>query len=471
LFTEEKKTMKHKPAKLPRALAASAFALAAMTCAGAAHAENYALIMWLGEYQNPRANLPGIDKDAAMARKIARSIGVSDNNITELRNQQLTVDGMKKAVKSLANRIQTGDRVFLYYSGHGGQQDGRGGKCTEGMVGFDLNLYYDTDLENDLAQISSKAAHVIFMNDSCFSGGQTSASKNTQMADGLTAKFVTVKNREVDKNDPNYTCGEAINEKFMRGLERGAKQSKGRLLVVAASSPQELSYAGPNGSVATVAWNACVADPKADANNDGVISGEELRQCAQSRIRGQTITLLGDKNLPVSLKAAAGSAQPVRANATLESIRAGGAQDMALGLTLSKQSLSIERKDRLDFTVTTPQAGYLYLLHIGSDGKSFDVLFPNDIDNQNRVSAGTHRFPRPEWAVQAAGPEGTGYVMAYLSTTPKNFRQGMDKLGPFSSSQATGDAASKLTVVATGEGVQGGGRYGASAVVAVTEVR
>jgi hypothetical protein len=108
---------------------------------------------------------------------------------------------------------------------------------------------------------------------------------------------------------------------------------------------------------------------------------------------------------------------------------------------------------------------------VGSDGKTFDVLFPNSLDANNYVNAGTHRFPRAEWAVQASGPVGTGYMMAVISETPKNFREGMGKAGPFASTGAVGDAASKLMAVAVGASKPGAGRYGASAVMPVVEVR
>jgi len=456
-----------------RRLAMSAFVLAAW--GGTAHAENHALIMWIGEYSNPKANLPGIDKDAAMARQIARGIGVKDANIVEIKNRQLDLADMKSAIGGLTSRIQNGDRVFLYYSGHGGQVNDPqgGGKCVEGMVSYDLSLYSSADLEQAVDKLASKAAQVVFMNDSCFSGGVASSKA---LPGEYAPKYYAVDKSGGDAG-ANYTCGEAINKAVTRGLARGTSKSSSHFLYVAASSDREVSWARPDGSAATVAWSACLADPKTDANGDGVISGEELRVCAQSQIPAQsqphhqTITLSGNRDLPVGLQITVAPSQPVRPDQTLESIRAGGAQDMVLTLSLGKETLSIGRHDKLDFTVTSPKAGYLYLLHIGTDGETFDVLFPNDFDGNNRIEAGTHRFPRPKWAIQAAGPAGTGYLMAYLSESPtKDFRAGMNKLGPFASARATTGQARNLMAVATGEDEPGGGRYGTSPVVAVKEV-
>ena len=462
-----------------RSLAAAACATLALA-GGAAHAENHALIMWLGEYADASNNLPGIDKDASLARRIARSMGVADANIIEAKNRQLTLEGMKQAVGTLTGRIQSGDRVFLYYSGHGGQIDGDGGKCSEGMVSHDARLYFDRELQADLDKLATKAAQVIFMNDSCFSGG--AATKDAKPAGGVVAKSYVGAIKSGSSGGEGYVCGEAVN-KMTRNLMVRANQTGTQLLYIAASSEREVSFASPQGSIATVAWAQCLEAAQTDSNRDGLLSGDELRQCAQSRISNggrnrQTITLLGNTQMPVGFVAATATAAapaaqtaPVQPEQTLEGIRAAADPALALTLNLSQQRLSISKGDRLDFSVSTPQAGYLYLLHIGSDGKTFDVLFPNDIDTNNFIAAGTHRFPRPNWAVQATGPEGTGYVMAYLSNAPKNFRAGMGKAGPFASVPANVLSAAKLGVVAVGGGEAGGARFGASAVVPVTEIR
>ncbi|QIL73077.1 DUF4384 domain-containing protein [Diaphorobacter sp. HDW4B] len=452
--------------------AAACAAAVLCTLVGGARAENHALIMWVGEYADARQNLPGIDKDAALARGIARSMGVADNNIVEVKNRDLTLEGMKLAVGQLVGRVQSGDRVFIYYSGHGGQVDAAGGKCSEGMVAHDGSLYFDQQLQDDLDRLAGKAAQVIFMNDSCFSGG--AATKDAGSSSGEVAKSYTGTIKSAGGAD-GYACGDAVNKMTRSFAERASRQEL-QVLYIAASSDRELSYASSKGSTATVAWAQCLENAQTDTNRDGFLSGEELRQCAQTRINGvsrkqQTVTLIGNIQLPVGFNTASVTTTPVQPERTLAALRAASDPTMNMVLNLSQTQLSISRRDRLDFSISTPQAGYLYLLHIGSDGKTFDVLFPNDMDTNNYVSAGVHRFPRPKWAVEATGPEGVGYVMAYMSPTPKNFRDGMDKIGPFASVSATRSAASKLAAVAVGSGQSGGGRFGTSDVIPVRETR
>ena len=435
-----------------------------------AHAENHALIMWIGDYEDPNNRLPGIDKDAAIARTIAKAMGVSDNNIIERKNNQLTASGMKSAINQLALKIRKDDKVFIYFSGHGGQEPNQSGSgCSEGMVTHEGVLYYDRELQSDLDTLGSKSSQIVMLNDSCFSGG--AATKNFG-AGGVPKVF---KGRlKTNSAGSSYTCGEAVN-KLSKNLIAAAARSGAGMVYLSASSDRELAAATQLGSAATLGWGQCVTR-RADSTSDGVINGDELRECAQRFIDSnsfrQTISLVGDGKLPVLFNLPDAASASVNPRKVFESIAAGADQNLQLSLRASSSRLSISRKDKLEFSVTTPQAGYLYLLHIGSDGKTFDVLFPNQFDGNESVSAGTHQFPRPSWGgLQAFGPEGTGYIMAYLSSTRKDFGGGMNKLGPFLSTDANGMSARNLNAVASGTNVSGGGRYGTSQVVAIEEVK
>ena len=94
---------------LGRAAATILAAGGLLAAAAPAHAESHALIMWIGKYADPRANLPGIDLDAKAARQIAGAIGVPAANITELKNEQLSWRAMGEAISGLAGRIKAKD--------------------------------------------------------------------------------------------------------------------------------------------------------------------------------------------------------------------------------------------------------------------------------------------------------------------------------------------------------------------------
>lgn len=459
---------------------AAGAALLATGCAVPAIAADYALLMGIGNYQEARANLPGIDKDVAGARRIAQSIGVPSANIRELFNDQVSSAGVQKALRDLESTITQGDRVFVYYSGHGGQvpNSAGGARCVEGMYVYDMKLFRDIDLEASLASLASKAGQLVMFNDSCFSGG--AATKSPEVP-GRVAKFYASK---AVADNSGYTCGDAVNMKSSaRNLIASATAKGNNMVYISAAADDEVAFATRDGSSATLAWEACLKSPTTDSNGSGSLTAKELMSCAQGRLRNmgfkQTITIVGNPDLPISFAAGSGASTAGtstadaarRSAATLEDIRQAASSSIQVDLQASRSELRIE-KDPLDFTVRSSRAGYLYLLHVGPDGKTFDLLFPNDLDQNNFVQVGTVRLPRPSWRVMASGPVGDAYVMAVLSEVKKDYSKALSsKQGPFSSTTTDSDGQSKLRVEATGAGSATAiGVFGASAVLRIREV-
>lgn len=90
-------------------------------------------------------------------------------------------------------------------------------------------------------------------------------------------------------------------------------------------------------------------------------------------------------------------------------------------------------KDKLRFRLTSSKPGYLYVLMVGTDGNSLNLLFPNAIDKNNKINAGKEiSLPRPGWAMVAGGPEGTDNFVAIVSENPRDFTAaGLKKVDPF----------------------------------------
>ena len=457
--------------------------MAALTAGGlgaaAVHAENHALIMWIGDYADPRAKLEGIDLDAKLARKIALGMGVPGGNIVEVKNRELTLQGMSGAIQGLTGRIRKGDNVFMYYSGHGAQQTaltGASRKCSEGLVAQDLQLYFDQTLQSDLERLADKARQVVMMNDSCFSGGASEKGLPLPGSPKLKALPVALK-AAPGSGGADQACGTATNKGLMsKNFEVVAARGAG-LLYIAAAKDTEWSWATPEGSLATRAWAACLADPKTDADHSGSISGEELRRCAQGHVddartnptgKQQVITLTGTPSLPLSFVTAPG-ATALNPSKTLEDIRAAANPSYRIVLKPAANPLRIGQ-DELAFSVETDREGYLYLFYVGSDGKTFDQLFPNQVDNDNHLPRGVHWFPRDTWRIKATGPEGTDHLLAVASETPMDFSSQMNRSGTFASTPATLQGAKNLVVVAIRASAGGSGRYGASGVVPVKEI-
>ena len=138
---------------------------------GQASAEIYALLMFIGDYKAGIQKLEGVQHDVPTARKIAHMLGVKDANIQLLQNNELTLEGMQNAFDELDRRVEVGDRVFIYYSGHGGRQYVREPeeRCAESLITVNGIGFSDAELESRLQKLSGQAQKVIAMLDSCHS--------------------------------------------------------------------------------------------------------------------------------------------------------------------------------------------------------------------------------------------------------------------------------------------------------------
>ena len=467
-----------------------------------AFSANHALILTIGAYSDPNANLPGIDLDAQNAALIAKTMGVPEANIQFLKDSSLTLAGFQKAFSDLGQKVKTGDNVFVYYSGHGTQIQAAAGQCAEGMVTFDMKTFSDTEIQRYLTELSQKAARVIMMNDSCFSGGQAQ-SKNTR---ALNGKTIAAKAFKLSQAPSGYVCGEAINMKMTRSVAPRAKTAGANFLYIAASQDKEVSYASPIGSFGTLGWRKCLTG-STDADRSGSLSGEEIKACTQRYITqasvNQNIALVGNKDLPLvfvaetptiaetapnqdnmpapDMTAAPPTPEELDTNApipnpqgsyaganTLNDIRNAASPSVIVQLKPTSDNLKIG-KDILNFSVTTNKDGHLTILQVGSDGQTFMQLFPNEKDNNAFVKAGVTVLPRPNWQIKAGGPAGTSYLLAILSDSPRDFTKGMKALGPFKTS-AGKKAAKNLIIEATETSTEAPPKpYGASEVVSIKE--
>lgn len=117
-------------------------------------------------------------------------------------------------------------------------------------------------------------------------------------------------------------------------------------------------------------------------------------------------------------------------------------------VVLGKQKLRIGR-DKLSMTITSTHPGIVYVLMAGSDGKSFDLLFPNQLDRDNSLAAGTSiTLPRPGWDVVAQGPAGRDRLLVIVSDAPRDLKAlPLQASGPFSAVDASATTAKDIQLV------------------------
>lgn len=133
----------------------------------------------------------------------------------------------------------------------------------------------------------------------------------------------------------------------------------------------------------------------------------------------------------------------------LSQIMAARDKDHAVSVSLPRQQVRIGI-DRLEMAVTSAKSGYVYLLMVGTDHSEFTLLFPNEVDKNNRITPGKPLdLPRKGWKLSAVGPPGTNHLVAIVSAFPRQFTDaGLVKAGLFGEFPAS--AIAKAQPVAEG---------------------
>lgn len=545
--------------------------LAASSAFVAASERHHALIVGVGQYSQASGADPlkGVPKDMITSRNMALAMGVPDRQIIELRDKQATKANILAALDSLNRKVGPGEKVFIYFSGHGTSYSTKNG-CEQGFIPYTQGPYTQDDMisEAELAgytsKISQKADKAIVMVDACFSGGVVASRTRSisEIAD-IRPKFVPPASEKCD-----VAINQTVTRSFAPAMQRlGVPQEN--FVQISAANYNEVSWDNEQlGGLATHTLGQCLLGDAKDINRSGSITLEEVRQCAQVKLNAimaphkakgmlpSTIQMRGTRNLivvqdppkPVMLAAVASPivtpvaptfvppaptavsapaqptvtvappapvlpsppAQPVIAQApavptpamqapapvlsqpvvelpvetpaeqlaasaaTLEDIYAQRNGRLKVEVTAPK-SLVIG-KDPFTFNVRSSTNGYLYAVMLGSDGKSFYLLYPNKLDQDNKIKANvTYKFPRPGWSIKAAGPEGTNRVLFVVSQSPRDPKIfALDEAsggGPFSFSLAEMTARKRLVDFFIGRGVQGKNGQMAASLVSVAEVR
>jgi serine/threonine protein kinase len=105
----------------------------------------------------------------------------------------------------------------------------------------------------------------------------------------------------------------------------------------------------------------------------------------------------------------------------LRAIGASASADWQVAVNTDSDTLVIDR-DRLNFTVNSSRAGYLYVFMLGTDEASLFQIFPNTVDKANRVAATKAvKLPRAGWSIEAAGPPGRNRLLVLVTEKPQTF--------------------------------------------------
>lgn len=101
-------------------------------------------------------------------------------------------------------------------------------------------------------------------------------------------------------------------------------------------------------------------------------------------------------------------------------------------------------KDKLELTVKSARDGFVYVMLAGPENKALALLFPNQVDGNNRIAAGKEmKIPRPAWSLPSDGPPGTNTLLVIVSDGPREMSS-LTLKGPFITAQNNPQDRAKL---------------------------
>ena len=266
-----------------------------------ARASRHALIIGVGEYTGAGiTDLLGVKHDVVSATSIAAAMGVPRENITYLRDKEATGEGIRRALIEIGQRTRSGDRVFVYYSGHGTRWIDPSfdpNSCTEGLLASDGQALTNREISALLKPVSAKADKLMVFYDACHSGGIAQQPLKTRSiaidSSTLVPKFSSQVSPDLCAKPSNMRTRSLSSELGKIGAVPE------NTVFIAASRPDEVSFDDPqSGGLATVAWRDCLLGGTKDLDGSGSISVAEMTQCAQAALNvrlGDQPDILGQR--------------------------------------------------------------------------------------------------------------------------------------------------------------------------------
>ncbi len=441
----------------------------------AARAEDRALLVGVGKYRMPNADLPGIDKDIQMMREAVRLLGFRDSQIKVLADEEATLAGIRSAFESwLIKEVGPTDRAVFYFSGHGSRMADRSGdepdRLDEILIPHDFeptggdprNALVDDLLGELLAKVRSRRVYAFI--DACHSGTATKGLDEDKwlpypgMPDlpevTTLARPKSVERKDLDIGDKNPSAA-------------------ANYLAVAAADDTEMAQASATGSYFTIGLlkafqEAVKAGKPLSALDIKNFTTSSIAAAAPKPHRPQIsgdLTRAGENLLgptptsPPPPPPAPGSTLW----SVLENVVDRIGPERRLAVTANQAAYRV--RDLLELSFDIAVDGYLNVLNLGEGEADAVVLFPNRYQQNHKVQAGNRvRVPTSAFKLPASLPAGRAeqrnLIIVVLTEQPLSAYT----IGSGSSflRELEGDAARSFTVEATS-----GGEYYAGKVITV----
>ena len=365
---------------LPRLLALSlAFAFPGPALA----AQTYALVVGADHYPND-VSLDGAVRDA---EDVYRSMTAAGFTVVKFTDAEARKDVIRKAWTDMVATATAGDTIIFTYAGHGAQMPELvTGDEADGLdeflqlPGFDRNRYEETSneiiVDNEMnawfAEAEGKGVHVLFVSDSCFSGGMSrSVTGKSRLAPAVTVKLSAPSQEAID--------GASLKEIDFK-----------QVTVLAASlesqpTPEVIIDGEPRGALS---WSfARAVEGSADRDGNGLITRIELEDYIFSNVKNRSEAL----QVPNFMPQVARSESEVVVTLT-RGLPAGAASDTAAADRIVKSA---------------GELGWTGRIALRIDG---DAARPNNADGTGTpflwdVASGVFYTPNGDVAAENVGPD------------------------------------------------------------------
>lgn len=407
-------------------------------------AKDRALLIGI-DYYKLASETPGATTDVkVMEQFLISKLKFESGSIHTLLNEQATAENIKQEFQRwLIAGTETGDRIFFHYSGHGSQVPDKNGDEKDGwdevIAPFDVmfslplpgqpvipsgNYISDDDIGEWLGQLAGRRVVLVF--DSCHSG---TISRSVGSKKPLISRYLRAKNMPQassrsmgDIYSPSSKTGRdltIIKEEFLDGTLNGVT------IFSAAKSDQEAlpiitptdGYVGAftylftqkqkNNLLPLGELSQTLKSGMVELKTKGLL--EPGRNGKYQEPEVETISTMDMNDAPIF---GGNSWQSAPLTALVNPL-----STIQLGLRIEGNKKSFKLEELIRFSVTTNSAGYLYVL-VFSENNEATCLFPSNLDNSNKVTAGTYAFPRGEYEFFAQEPVGRDVWVALITEKP-----------------------------------------------------
>jgi len=391
-------------------------------------AADRALIIGITEYQNSKYNLPGIDLDVAMAEKVAKMLAFETSQTKTLTGKQASKKNIKKTINDwLINGTTADDRVFLYFSGHGGRLKDKNNDEEDGqdeyITAYDLGetakqggYIIDDELSMWLKNIPSQ--HKIVMLDSCHSGTATRGLKPSGQQMGQNVLY-SKKHKFGQASTVNILSKGRVDKGQNSGFLDGHKN----LITLAAARDYEAAQASEKGSLFTLGFFQALSKSTQDGS---AASALDLVEQAGQFIAESLADDLDYIHKPLIFGDFQLAQKPLTTKPSRNSQGPNWLDLLKLSTSGKPMSASANKPvfnvgELIKFNLNIPTKGYLNIINVDAHD-AVTVIYPNQFNPENRINAGTINIPGDLMAfdIEATKPAGESLTVFVITTKPLN---------------------------------------------------